>query len=312
MTAFFVCLNAVVPIFLIMALGCLARHLGAIKREDVPKLNRLLFRYFMPVMLFYNIYTSDLSGAVQPKLLIFAAGGVLLEYALAFAYVMLTEKDTAKRGVKIQGIYRSNFVIIGLPLATALVPGADAGPVVVLISVVVPMFNAIAVITLELFSGKRPNALGIIIDVFKNPLILGTVVGIAFQLLGIHLPEALLSTIKQISAATNPMMLFMLGAFFQWGGIHKYIKDLVEVCLGRLVIMPGIFLTATYFLGIRGIAFAGMIAIFGSATAIASFTMVQQMGGDDELAGDIVVSTSALCCFTMFAWSLIFKSLGVF
>ena len=66
-----------------------------------------------------------------------------------------------------------------------------------LISVVVPMFNAIAVITLELFSGKRPNALGIIIDVFKNPLILGTVVGIAFQLLGIHLPEALLSTIKR-------------------------------------------------------------------------------------------------------------------
>lgn len=51
MTAFFVCLNAVVPIFLIMALGCLARHLGAIKREDVPKFNRLLFRYFMPVML---------------------------------------------------------------------------------------------------------------------------------------------------------------------------------------------------------------------------------------------------------------------
>ena len=78
MTAFFVCLNAVVPIFLIMALGCLARHLGAIKREDVPKLNRLLFRYFMPVMLFYNIYTSDLSGAVQPKLLIFAAGRTLV------------------------------------------------------------------------------------------------------------------------------------------------------------------------------------------------------------------------------------------
>lgn len=252
MTAFFVCLNAVVPIFLIMALGCLARHLGAIKREDVPKLNRLLFRYFMPVMLFYNIYTSDLSGAVQPKLLIFAAAGVLAEYALAFCYVMLTEKGTSKRGVKIQGIYRSNFVIIGLPLATALVPGADAGSVVVLISVVVPMFNAIAVITLELFSGKRPNALGIIIDVFKNPLILGTVVGIAFQLLGIRLPEALLSTIKQISAATNPMLLFMLGAFFQWGGIHKYIKDLVEVCLGRLVVMPGIFLTAAYFLGIRG------------------------------------------------------------
>lgn len=128
MTAFFVCLNAVVPIFLIMALGCLARHLGAIKREDVPKLNRLLFRYFMPVMLFYNIYTSDLSGAVQPKLLIFAAAGVLAEYALAFAYVMLTEKDTAKRGVKIQGIYRSNFVIIGLPAGNGARPRCGRRP----------------------------------------------------------------------------------------------------------------------------------------------------------------------------------------
>ncbi len=312
MTAFTVCVNAVLPIFFLMALGCLARHLGAIQRSDVPKLNKLLFRYFMPVMLFYNIYTSDLSSAVQPKLLVFAAAGVLIEFCLSLTYVLLTEKETSKRGVKIQGIYRSNFVIIGLPLATALVPGADAGSVVVLIAVVVPMFNAIAVVTLELFNGNRPSPLHILADVFKNPLILGTIAGIVFRLTGIELPSALLSTVKQIAAATNPMMLFMLGAFFQWGSIHKYVKDLVEVCLGRLVVMPGIFLTAAFLLGIRGIAFAGMIGIFGSATAIASFTMVQQMGGDDELAGDIVVSTSALCCFTMFAWSLLFKSLGVF
>ncbi len=312
MTAFSVCVNAVLPIFFLMALGCLARHLGAIQRSDVPRFNKLLFRFFMPVMLFYNIYTSDLSSAVQPKLLIFAAAGVLTEFFLSLAYVMLTEKETSKRGVKIQGIYRSNFVIIGLPLATALVPGADAGPVVVLIAVVVPMFNAIAVVTLELFNGNRPKPLTIVADIFKNPLILGTIVGIAFLLLGIQLPEALLSTTKQIAAATNPMLLFMLGAFFQWGSIHRYVRDLIEVVLGRLVIMPGLALSAAYLLGIRGIAFAGMIGIFGSATAIASFTMVQQMGGDDELAGDIVVSTSALCCFTMFAWSLLFKTLGVF
>ena len=312
MPAFFVCLNAVVPIFLIMALGCLARHLGAIKREDVPKLNRLLFRYFMPVMLFYNIYTSDLSGAVQPKLLIFAAGGVLLEYALAFAYVMLTEKDTAKRGVKIQGIYRSNFVIIGLPLATALVPGADAGPVVVLISVVVPMFNAIAVITLELFSGKRPNALGIIIDVFKNPLILGTVVGIAFQLLGIRLPEALLSTIKQISAATNPMLLFMLGAFFQFSGIRRYVRELTAVVAAKLIVFPALFLGLGVLLGFRDAAFVSLLGVFASPTAVNSFTMAQQMGGDAELAGDIVVVTSAVSMLTMFLWVFLFKSLGMF
>lgn len=312
MTAFHVCLNAVLPIFIMMALGFFARGLGAIKREDVPKLNRLVFRWFMPVMLFYNIYTSELSRAVQPKLLAFTALCVLCAYGLSLGYVLLTEKDKNKRGVKIQGLYRSNFVIIGIPLAAQLVEGADLGPVVVLISVVVPMFNVLAVVTLEVFNGNRPRLGRLLLDILKNPLILGTAAGLALLLLDIRLPEAVVSTARQIGNVTNPLLLFLLGAFFEFGGLRRYIRDLVEVCLGRLVVMPGIFLTLAYLAGIRGVEFAGMIAIFGSATAIASFTMVQQMGGDAELAGDIVVASSALCCFTLFMWSLLFKTLGAF
>lgn len=312
MSAFHVCLNAVAPIFLMMALGFLARRLGAIKREDVPKLNKLVFRWFMPVMLFYNIYTSELSRAVQPGLLAFTALCVLCAYALSLGYVLLTEKDKNKRGVKIQGLYRSNFVIIGIPLAAQLVEGADLGPVVVLISVVVPMFNVLAVVTLEVFNGNRPKPGRLLLDILKNPLILGTAAGIALLLLDIRLPEAVVSTARQIGNVTNPLLLFLLGAFFEFGGLRRYIRDLAEVCLGRLVVIPGIFLTLAYLAGIRGVEFAGMIAVFGSATAIASFTMVQQMGGDAELAGDIVVATSALCCFTMFMWSFLFKTLGAF
>ena len=312
MTAFHVCLNAVLPIFIMMALGFFARGLGAIKREDVPKLNRLVFRWFMPVMLFYNIYTSELSRAVQPKLLAFTALCVLCAYGLSLGYVLLTEKDKNKRGVKIQGLYRSNFVIIGIPLAAQLVEGADLGPVVVLIAVVVPMFNVLAVVTLEVFNGNRPRLGRLLLDILKNPLILGTAAGLALLLLNIRLPEGVVSAARQIGNATNPLLLFLLGAFFEFGGLRRYIKDLVEVCLGRLVVMPGIFLTLAYLAGIRGVEFAGMIAIFGSATAIASFTMVQQMGGDAELAGDIVVASSALCCFTLFMWSLLFKTLGAF
>ena len=312
MSAFTVCLNGVVPIFLIMALGYLARCLGAIKREDVPRLNKMLFRFFMPVMIFYDIYSSEITDAVQPKVIIFGIVGVLVEYALSLIFVLLTEKDQSKRGVKIQGFYRSNLVIIGLTLATALVPGADIAPAVILVATVVPFFNALAVITLEVFSGGKPKPLHIVLDIIKNPLIIGAAVGILFLLLKIRLPEAIVSTTAQIARATTPMMLFLLGAFFRWDGLREYAKDLIEVCLARLIVMPGIFLTAAYLIGIRGIAFAGMIAVFGSANSIASFTMVQQMGGDDELAGDIVVTTSALCCFTMFGWSMLFKFLGAF
>lgn len=307
-----VCFGAILPIFILMALGCLARRLGAVSRDDVPKLNGLMFKYFMPVMLFYNIITSDFSTAVQPKLLIFAEAGVLIEYGICVAYVLLTEKVPNRRGVMIQGLSRSNFVIIGLPLATALVSGESAGPVAVLIAVVVPTFNVLAVITLEAFSGTKPKVGRLLRDIIKNPLILGTAAGLIWVGTGLEMPAALMSAIKQIASVATPMMLFLLGAFFRWGSISEYLGRVVQVVLGRLVILPGIFLTAAYLLGIRGIGFAGMIAAFGSATAIASFTMTQQMGGDAELAGDIVVATSALCCFTMFGWSLLFKSLGAF
>ena len=83
-------------------------------------------------------------------------------------------------------------------------------------------------------------------------------------------------------------------------------------CVGRLVVMPAIFLSLGALLGFRGVEFAALIGIFASSDAVAAFTMTQQMGGDAGLAGDIVVVTSTLCPFTIFGWSFLFKSLGMF
>lgn len=307
-----VCFNAVMPLFLIMGLGYGVKCLGGIRVEDVPGLNKMAFRFFMPVMLFWNLYTSTIDQALQPKLLLFAVGATLVMYGLSLAIVLPTEKDHEKQGVKIQGMYRSNLAIIRLPLATVLVPGADMGPVAMLAAIIVPLFNVLAVITLTAFRGERLPAGRLIKMVATNPLILGSAVGLVFLGTGWRLPTALESAVHQVAAMTSPFMLFLLGAFFRFSGLRRYRKDLIEVCVVRLFLMPALLLTAAFLIGIRGVGFAGLISVFASATAIASFTMTQQMGGDAELAGDIVVSTSALCIVTMFAWSVLFKALGAF
>ena len=175
-----VCFNAVMPLFLIMGLGYGVKCLGGIRVEDVPGLNKMAFRFFMPVMLFWNLYTSTIAQAVQPKLLLFAVGATLVMYGLSLAIVLPTEKDHEKQGVKIQGMYRSNLAIIGLPLATVLVPGADMGPVAMLAAIIVPLFNVLAVITLTAFRGERLPAGRLIKMVATNPLILGSAVGLVF------------------------------------------------------------------------------------------------------------------------------------
>lgn len=312
MSNFEVCFGAVFPLLAIMAVGFATRKTGLVGARDVEKMNAVMFRVFLPVLLFEQIYSSDLSSAVRPKVLVYALGGVLAAFALSILLARLCIKNRTQRSVVIQGMYRSNFVIIGIPIAESLLNGADIGAVSVLLAVVVPMYNVLAVIILETYSDKHDSVGHVLLDVAKNPLILGSLCGIIFLIFGWKLPPLIESVVNSMSGVGSPMMLFLLGAFLEFGRMRQHIFPLTLAVVGRLILVPGIFLTIGALLGFRGVEFAGLIGVFASSTAVASFTMAQQMGGDAGLAGDIVVVTSALCPFTIFGWSFLFKSLGMF
>ena len=310
--SFLICLNAILPIFLIIALGYFSKQFGVIREEEVPRMNAVTFRVFLPVMCFYNVYNSDLSSAVRPKLLLYAGVGVMSAFALAWLYAQFFIKDPRQRGVMIQGIFRSNFLILGLPVAASLMGTDDLGTISVLAAVVVPIFNVMSVLSLDLYSGRKPNPGELLLDVVKNPLVLGIVAGILTLLLNIRLPTALETAARDVSRVASPMMLFLLGAFFHFGSVRAHWKQLIAACLGRLIIVPALALSVGVLLGFRGIEFVGLLGVFSSSTSVASFTMTQQIGGDAELAGDIVIWTSLFCSLTFFGWSFLFKTLGIF
>lgn len=305
--------NAVVPMFLVIAAGYLARYLNIIRLEDVPRFNKVAFRVFIPCLLFYNVYASDLSAAIRPRLMLFAVAGVLIVYACAILAVRRFEPMADRKGVVAQGIFRSNFVIMGLPIAEALVGPENLGPISVLIAVVVPLFNLLAVITLESFRGGKPKPGHMLLQIITNPFVAGTLIGILFLLLKIRLPYFIEHAVQNLGSIGTPLQLFLLGAFFRFEGLKRYQKELTVITAVKLVITPAVMLTAAALLGFRGVEFVALIGIFAAPTAVNSFTMVQQMeAGDAELAGDIVMSTSAFCIPTFFLWIWLFKSLGIF
>ena len=304
--------NAVLPMCLVMALGYGTRRLGWLRREEISTINKIAFRIFLPCLLYYNIYCSDLSGSFDPLLMAYAVGGVLLTFGLALGYTLLTEKLPERRGVLIQGMFRSNYVIMGIPVATALLGADQLGTVSILIAVIVPLFNMLAVVVLEVFRGQKPKPLHILGQIAKNPLVIASVLGVLALVAKIRLPYILEKTTQSVSAIASPLQLFLLGAFFQFSGLKTYRRELVTVSIAKLIVSPGLFLGLGALLGFRGVAFVSLIGIFASPTAVNSFTMAQQMGGDAELAGDIVVTTSAASILTMFLWIFLFKSLGMF
>ena len=305
--------NAVLPMFMLLAAGYLSQKAGILTREDVPRFNRVAFRLFLPCLLFYNIYCSDISAAIKPKVILFAICGVLLVFTAAFLAVRRFVRREDWKGVIAQGIFRSNFVIMGIPIAQALVGPNELGTVTVLIAVVVPLFNFLSVFVLERFRGGKVAMREVLLEVAKNPLIISSLVGILFQLLHIRLPGLLEKTVSSLAGIASPLQLFLLGAFFRFDGLGRYLKPLTAVTTIKLFVTPAILLSAAALLGIRGGDFVGLIGIFASPTAVNSFTMVQQMNcGDAELAGDIVVMTSAVSIVSFFLWILVFKTLGIF
>ena len=308
---FVACLDAVLPIFVLILVGYVSKRIGLLDRGDVRKMNKVFFRIFMPVMLFYNIYTSDLSSTVQPALIAYALGCTLLVFFLSLALVVRVEPVRNRRGVIVQGLFRSNLVVIGLPVVESLMGNEQLGPVVLLIATVVPLFNVLAVIILEFYGGEHTRLGHLLLDILKNPLILGSLVGLLFLALGIRIPLPLETAARQMSQAASPVLLFLLGAFLQPEGLVHDLKAVLWVSFGRLVLVPALTLLPAVLLGWRGVALASLLPVFASSTAVNSFTMAQQMGGDAELAGNIVVATSALCSLTMFFWCFLFKSLGM-
>ena len=85
------------------------------------------------------------------------------------------------------------------------------------------------------------------------------------------------------------MAFIILGASFSFGDVGRYVKELLLTLGMKLVVFPALFLGIAILLGFRDAPLAVLLTVFAAPVAVSSFTMAQQMGGDDKLAAQIVV-----------------------
>ena len=291
-------LNVVLPLFITMSLGYFLKSLNMFDNNTLDTMNNITFKSFLPMLLFYNIYKTDLQGVFNLKLMIFSATCVIALYLILYLIVPLIEKDNKKRGALLQGLFRSNFVIFGIPITESLFGSEKVGVAALLIAVIVPLFNILSVIALETFRGGKPDFRKISIGIIKNPLIIASCLGILTLLLKIKIPTAIEKTISDVSKIATPLSLILLGASFKFDNIKKYLKQTTIAVVGKTILTP---------FGYRGVELSTLMIIFAAPTAISSFTMAQQMDSDSDLAGQIVVFTSAFCVVTVFMWIFILK-----
>lgn len=312
MESLLISFQVVIPLILMMGSGVLVRLTGLADEELLRRIDAIAFRVFLPMLQFYNIYNIDLSRPFDGGLMAFSVISIFVLFTLAILLIPRAIKQTPQAMVLIQSTVRSNFIIFGLPVVTSLFGDSGGALVAVLGSVVVPLFNALTVFMFATLRGDTVRPMYIVRNILRNPLVFASLIGAGLLLTGIHLPQVVVKTAKDISAAATPVCLLTLGGSLNLRGLMQNRRLLTFGCTLRMLLVPAIFLTISVLWGYRGESLAALMIMFGAPTAVSSFTMAQQMGGDSHLAGQLVATTTTLSVLTIFLFTLLFIQLGFF
>lgn len=299
--------NVVTPLFLLLCVGFLLKRCHMIADSTEKQLNNMVFRCFLPLLLFYNVYTTDLSTSFQPQLILFALLCMLGACLLFGVLIVCTVKENCRRGVMIQGMFRSNFVLFGLPVTIALFGDEAAGIASIVIGFVVPFINILSVIVLEIFRGGKIRLRRILRGIVTNPLVLASAAGAVLLLCGVKLPYVIDKAVSDLTKVATPLAFVVLGASFHFSDTKKYLRLLITGVAGKLIIYPAIVLGIAIWMGFRDVQLAVLLSMSASPTAVSSYTMAQQMEGDDALAGQLVVYTTIFSILTVFLWIFLLK-----
>lgn len=312
MESFYLALSVVFPLFFMMAVGAAVKKIHMVDDHSLTVMNTLTFRVFIPVLIFLNVYHLDpgsLFTADNMKMLLITAISVFLVVLIfhrVFRHLPVSEE---RRAVLLQGVYRSNLALFGLPVLQSIYGEANSGSIYILIVFIIPIYNILAVIILEGMHLKNISIKILLQHILKNPLVDASMLGAVFCFGRIHLPALLLTSLESLSKVATPLAFVVLGATLQVSSLRKNSRAIALVSLFRLVLIPGIVIGAACLAGLRQIPLVAMLGCVASPVAVSSFSMAKEMGKEPELAGELVASTSVISIFTIFCWIVLLRNL---
>lgn len=320
--------NAVAPLIGLVVVGYILKCNGFINSSFAKTANKLVFRIFLPAMLFLNVYNIEAITNLNFNYIYYVIIVLVLIFVISVPIVMMVTKAPEKRGSLLQGIFRSNYALIGIPLAGSLYGEKGSAIATLLSAVVIPLLNVFAVISLTIFceGNIQKSIKNIFLNILKNPLIqaifFGLFVlmirylfdknGIEFRLMDI---KPLFKILNYFSSLATPMALIALGAQFEFSIVAKLKREILFGTVMRTLIVPLIGIGIAYFVfknHFEGAHFATFIAFFATPVAVSSVPMAQEMKSDTALAGQLVVWTTIVSAFTIFIYSYLLKLLGIF
>ena len=306
--------NVTIPIFLVMVVGYFLRRIGMLNDSFVAAANKFNFKVTLPVMLFRDLSTVDIQDVFDVKFVLFCAIATSICFWGVWGLAKIFMKDRTMVGAFTQASFRSSAAVMGLAFIQNIYGSATMGSLMIIGAV--PLYNIYSVIVLT-FEGNTPETerdAGKIrqagINILKNPIIIGIVLGLIVALFHNPMPTLVNKTVDSIAQMATPLALVALGAGFEGRKALAKIRPTLAAAFIKLIAQAAVFIPVAGILGFRGEKLIALLIMLAAPATPSCYIMAKNMNNDGVLTASIVVTTTLHAAITLTAWIFILKSVG--
>jgi malonate transporter and related proteins len=284
-------LSAIIPLFAVVFLGFAAgKRLPVFDAVGAAKLNALVFYFAIPALAFRTVSGAALSGGFEPRVLIAYVGGEAGVFVLAVLLGWLMwRRSMAGCVVMGLGASFSNGFYMALPITLSLFGEAGVVQLLLILAFDTMVLLPFAMVLLDIAkardieSGRRDGRTrggvavlrAAFVNVFRNPVVLATLAGLAIGFAGVPLPEIADKTLGLVGQAALPCALFAIGCDLAHRGVENEPGAVGTVVIGKLVLHP---------LAVLGIGLA--IDLPPLTLAVATLTAAMPVGATVYIAAN--------------------------
>ena len=274
------------PDVILIVAGYAICHLTALNRPLWDQIERIVYFVLFPALLFHSIVRRPLDLSSMMPLAASSIVLTLVGIAVASALRLFPRVDSRLHASGAQIAFRFNSYV-ALALAERLAGAQGLVWMAVVVSVCVPVCNVAAVWPLARHGGHHYGR-----EILRNPLILATASGLAFNLLGLHLPALADLSLERVGRAALPLGLMAVGAGLQFGALREGPRLAAALLSIRHVLMPLAAIGLVVAMRLPPGQQAVIVAFSALPTASSCYVLAVRMGGHGGFtAGLVTVST---------------------
>lgn len=262
--------------------------------DFVERASRLIFNFALPALLFTTISKSSLDLTSELDMLLVGIVSTVLVCALMMLVCPFLVQQRSDRGVVIQGAFRSNMGIIGLAYCANAYGDAGIALGSIYLGALTILYNIISVGILNFYLDSKTSFLIVLKGIATNPIILSIIAALTVSEFNIKIPDVFLNSAGYFSQLTLPLALLCTGAALRFTHFKDNAKAASVSVLVKCLVYPGIIIFAAIYFKIEGLTLGVIYLMSIAPTAAASYVMVRKIGGNHQLAAQIIAISTIL------------------